>query len=282
MSYRVSPGYFATLGVRLDAGREFTSFDRAGSAPVGIVNRLAAELWWPDQEPVGKSLYMARRDGTGDRVRVVGVVDNERVMRSMTWEIPPVLYRPFDQLTGERRRVQVFARTETLPEAAFRSVDRAIEEVYGGGGWRGERVVTMESLLGATLAEQRFRAWALSLFSAVALFLAAMGIYGVVATMVAQRTAEIGVRIALGARRGQVLTLVFRQGVGLAVAGFALGLAGSVAMARSLQSVLVNPTGFDLRMPLAAGVVLACAVLVACYFPAQRAARIDPAPLLHD
>jgi predicted permease len=282
MSYRAGPGYFATLGVRLIAGREFGSSDRAGSAPVAVVNRLAAELWWPDREPVGQSVYMARRDGTGDWVRVVGVVDNERVMRSMTTEVPPVLYRPFDQLTDERRQVQVFARTEYRPEASFRSVQRAIEQVYGGGGWRGEQLVTMESLLGATLAEQRFRASALSLFSMVAVFLAAMGIYGVVATMVAHRTAEIGVRIALGARPAQVLLFVFRQALGMAVAGFALGVAGSFAMARVLQTLLVNATGLDVRVPLAAGAVLAIAVLVACYFPAQRAARIDPAPLLHD
>lgn len=282
ISYRAGPGYFATLRVRLFAGREFRSSDGAGSMSVGIVNRLAAELWWPDQDPVGKSIYMARRHGAGEWVRVVGVVDNERILRRMTSEIRPVLYRPFDQLADERRQVQVFARTEYRPEAALSSVNSMIEEVYGGGGWRGERVVTMESRLGATLAEERFRAWALSLFSAVALFLAAMGVYGVVATMVVQRTAEIGVRIALGARPVQVLVLVLRRGMVLAATGFALGIAGSVAVSHVLQSLLVGARGFDVRMPLAAGVVLACAVFVACYFPAQRAARIDPARLLHD
>jgi predicted permease len=280
--YRVSPRYFATLRVRLVAGREFNPSDRTGSVPVGIVNRRAAEIWWPKQNPIGKSVYMARRGGAEEWVRIVGVVDNERVNRSMTSEILPVFYRPFDQLTAERRRVQAFARTNYPPETAFSSVNRVIEKACGGGGWRGEGIATMESMLGATLAEQRFRTWALSLFSVVALFLAALGIYGVVATMVAQRTAEIGIRIALGARRVQVLTLVFRQGAGLAVTGFALGLAGSFAMTRILQPLLVRATGFDVRMPLAAGVVLVGAVLVACYFPAQRAARIDPAPLLHD
>jgi len=282
MSYRVSPGYFATLRVRLDAGREFSAADRTGSAPVGIVSRLAAELWWPDENPLGKSVYMARRDGPGEWVRIVGVADNERITRSMTAELRPVLYRPFDQLTEERRRAWVFARAESRPEAVFGSVNQMIGEAQGGGGWRGEGVDTMENLLGATLAEQRFRAWALSIFSLVALLLAAMGIYGVVATMVAQRTAEIGVRIALGAQRVQVLTLVLRQGFGLAVAGIVLGLAGSVATTRILRSLLVSETGFDVRMPLAAGVVLVCAALAACYFPAQRAARIDPAPLLHE
>lgn len=282
ISYRISPGYLDTLGIRLDAGREFDRSDRGGSVPVAIVNRMAAELWWPDQNPLDKTVYMARRDGPREGVRVIGVVDNERVVRSMTSEIRPVLYRPFAQLTHERRMAQLFARTESHPESLFNAVNQMIEETYGGGGWRGEYVVTMQSLLGSTLAEQRFRAWALGLFSAVALFLAAMGIYGVVATMVAQRTAEIGVRIALGARPVQVLTLVLRQGVFLALAGFVLGLAGSLGVARILQSFLVGATGFDVRVPLAAGVVLACAVFVACYFPARRAARIDPAPLLHD
>jgi predicted permease len=282
LSYRISPGYFGTLRIRLGAGREFESSDRAGSIPVGIVNRMAAELWWPDQAPLGKTLYMARRDGPREGVRIVGVVGNERIFRNMTSDIRPILYRPFAQLTHERRRVEAFVRTEYQPELAFASVSDVIEDTYGSDGWRGENIVTMRSILGATLAEQRFRTWALGLFSAVALFLAALGIYGVVATMVAQRTAEIGVRIALGARPMQVLTLVLRQGVVLALAGFVVGLAGSLGLTRILQSLLVNASGFDLRAPLAAGVVLACAVFVACYFPARRAARIDPAPLLHD
>ena len=128
----------------------------------------------------------------------------------------------------------------------------------------------------------RFRTGARGLVSAVALFLAALGIYGLVATMVAHRRAEIGVRIALGARPVKVVALVLRQGLFLSAAGFALGLAGSLGLTRMLQSLLVNATGFDLRALLAAGLVLACAVLVACYFPARRAARIDPAPLLRD
>lgn len=282
MSYRVSPGYFATLRVYLDTGREFESTDRSGSMPVGIVNRRAADLWWPDQPPLGKTVYMSRGETPSEAVRIVGVVDDERIFRDVTSSIRPVLYRPFAQLTHERRRVEVFARTEYQPELAFASVNQVIEDAYGGDGWRGETVVTMRSILGRTLAEQRFRTGALGLFSAVALFLAALGIYGVVATLVAHRTAEIGVRIALGARPVQVLALVLRQGLFLSAAGLAFGLAGSLGLTRVLQSLLVNATGFDLRAPLAAGVVLTCAVLVACYFPARRAARIDPAPLLRD
>ncbi|HSR53995.1 MAG TPA: ADOP family duplicated permease [Acidobacteriota bacterium] len=282
MSFRVSPGYFAAMQVELEAGREFTSSDREGSAAVGIVNRLAADLWWPDQEAVGKVVSMAERDGSAQSVRIVGVVDNERVIRRMTWEFSPVLYRPFGQLTDERRRVQVFARTQDQTEATVGAVNRIIEETRGSSGWQGEQVVTMESLLGSTLLDQRFRAWALSLLSLLALVLAAMGIYGIVATMVAQRTAEIGLRIALGARPFQVLTLVSRQGIVLSAIGFALGLAGSVAVTGVLQSALEQSTGFDPRIPLAAGAVLAGAVLIACYFPAQRASRIDPAPLLQD
>lgn len=282
MSYRVSPGYFETLAVPLAGGRGFRRSDRGGSVPVGVVNRLAAELWWPGQDPVGKRVHMAHRGGGGEWVRLVGVVENERVLRSMTADVLPVLYRPFEQLTHERRRSRVFARTDTRPEAALRPVHRMIEEVYGSGGWRGQRVVTMERMLGDTLAEQQFRALALSIFSAVALILAAMGIYGVVATMVARRTPEIGVRITLGARPGQVLHLVFQQGVALALAGFVLGFAGSVAMSQALQAMLVNASGFDVRVPLAAGGVLACAVFVACYFPARRAALIDPAPVLNN
>ena len=280
-SYRVGPGYFRALRISV-SGREFQPSDREGSPPVAIVNRLAADLWWPREEALGRTIFMGRRDGTGERLTVVAVVENERVRRSMTSEMKPVIYRPFGQLINERRQIQVFARVDGRPEIAVASIGRVIDEVYGAGGWRGERIATMESMLGATLAEQRFRALSMSLFSAVGLALATFGIYGVVATIVAQRKAEIGVRVALGASPVQIITFVLRHGAVLAVVGFLLGFVGSAAVNRFLQSLLLEPSGFDVRMPLTSGLILGAAVLLACYFPAQRAARIDSARLLRD
>lgn len=282
MSYRVSPGYFATLGIGLISGREFAPADSEGAPAVGIVNRMAAESWWPDQSAIGRQIFMGRGDGTGDWVEVVGVAENEKVIRNMTWKTKPVLYRPFDQLTHERRRTRLFARTEVATETLFGSVSAVIDEMSGGDGWRGQQIHTMKGLLGRSLVEQRFRAWALSAFAAVALFLAGMGIYGIVATMTSQRAPELGVRIALGARPIQLLLLVSRQGLVLAAIGFLIGTLGAFGLAKVFRSLLVEASGFDWGVHGIAGLTLVVAVFAACFFPAKRAKNLDAKALLQD
>jgi hypothetical protein len=282
LSYRVSPGYFRTLGIRLLAGREFLASDRAGATPSGIVSRTATRTWWPGEDPIGRRLFMANAAGVGEWVTIVGVAEDERVRRNMRAPIGPVLYRPFDQLTGERRLSHIFARTEGRPAPSIPAVRAVIEGLRGGAGWQGERVAAMTEILGGTLDQPRFRMWALTLVSAFGLLLAAMGIYGVVSTIVSQRTTEIGIRVALGARPVDVLVLVSRRGIGLAAGGIALGVAGSFALSRVLQALLVNNAGTDSSAPLAAGVFLAAVVIFACYVPARRAARVDPITALRE
>jgi hypothetical protein len=282
LSYRVSPGYFRTLGIRLLAGREFLTSDRAGATPAGIVSRTAARTWWSGEDPIGKRLFMANAASGGEWVTIVGVAEDERVMRNLRSAIGPVLYRPFDQLTGERRRSEIFARTAGRPGPSIPAVRAVIEGLRDGGGWQGERVAPMTDILGSTLDQPRFRMWALTLVSAFGLLLAAMGIYGVVATIVGQRTTEIGIRVALGARPVDVLALVSRRGLGLAAGGIALGIVGSFALSRVLQSLLVSSAGTDPSAPFAAGVFLAAVVLFACYVPARRAANVDPMTALRE
>lgn len=281
-SYRVSADYFRTLGIPLLAGRTFLSSDRTGSAPVAIVSRMAARALWPGEVPIGKRLFMGNIAG-GEWVTIVGLTADERVDRDTRDPVWPILYRPWAQLTSERRgRTQIFARTAAEPEGLVAQVLAVLRETRSGEGWQGERVTTMTAILGNTLALERFRTSALTLFSAFGLLLASMGIYGVVATVVNQRTAEIGIRVALGARPAEVLALVARRGIGLAIAGMAMGLAGAFAAHRVLQSLVVSETGFDPVATLAAGAFLVAAVVVACYLPGRRAVRIDPMVALRD
>ena len=276
-SYRVTPGYFRTLGIPLLEGRAFEPSDRADGAPVAVVSEMAAGALWPGTSALGKRLYMESNEGGGEWVTVVGVTGNERVRRDLRAPLLPVLYRPWGQLANERRRTEVFARAAGEPAPLVPEMRRIAREARTGEGWQGDYVVTMESIVGSFMDQQQFRTWAMLLFSAFGLTLAAMGIYGVVATFVSQRRAEIGVRVALGARPLDVLTLVARSGVGLAMAGVASGLVGVLAANRMLASLLLDDRGPDLAATVVAGGFLVAVVLAASYVPSRRALKVDPA-----
>lgn len=280
--YRVSPGYFTALGISLVAGRAFRPSDNAGSGPVAIVSETAARTWWPGEMPAGRQLLATNRAGEVESVLIVGVTRDERVSRDPESSIGPIVYRPWLQLPDERRRTQIFARTAGEPELFVPRVQALVRELRSGEGWQGDGVTTMTAMLGDSLDLQRFRTSALTLFSVFGLLLASMGIYGVVASVVNQRTPEIGIRLALGARPLDVLALVMRGGIGLAVAGAALGFAGALAVHRVVASLVVSASGFDPVPVLAAGCFLVAAVVAACYVPARRAVRIDPTTALRE
>jgi predicted permease len=280
--YRVSPNYFTTLGIPLLAGRAFGPSDHEGSTPVAIVSEAAARAWWPGETPVGKQLLASNRTGVVESVRIVGITGDERLRRDLESSIGPILYRPWRQLQNERRRTQLFARAAGGPEALVPQVRAVVRELRDGAGWQGDRVTTMAATVGDSLDLQRFRTSALTLFSVFGLLLASMGVYGVVASIVNQRTAEIGIRLALGARAIDVLALVARGGMGLAAAGMVLGLAGALAVHRVFASLVVSTSGLDPVPMLAAGGFLAASVVAACYVPARRAVRIDPTAALRD
>lgn len=280
--YRVNPDYFSTLGIPLLAGRTFTASDRAGSTPVAIVSETAARTWWSDHSPVGRTLLAHNPDGRVELVRIVGVTGDERISRDPEQGIIPILYRPWVQLSHERRRTEIFARTAGESGPLVPQARTLVRELRRGNGWQGDGATTMTAMLGDRLDVQRFRTAALTLFSIFGLLLAAMGIYGVVASVVSQRTAEIGVRLALGARPADVFALVIRGGMGLALVGLAVGGAGAFGVRRAVESIVVSTPGLDILPVIAAGVFLVAAVAAACYWPARRAVRIDPTTALRD
>jgi len=264
----VGTDYFRTFGIALRAGREFGEQDRPGAPSVAVVSESMARLAFPDGPAVGQTLVFA-----GNAYTVVGVAAEVRQRPSIveTW---PMVYFPAEQQGGiaaygviaVRSRMDAAALT-----AAIRAVVRDVEPelaLYG--------VTTMERTLEASWAPRRFQALLLGAFAALALVLAASGLYALIAYLAAQRTREIGVRIALGATRAHVLRLVLGDGALPVVVGTTLGVAGALALGRVLESQLFGVTPVDPVTYLAAPLVLAAVALLAGWLPARRALRTDP------
>lgn len=263
-----TPDYFRAVGIRVRQGRAFTDGDRADTTPVVIVNETMAHRFWPNESAVGKRIVV--RNETQPR-EVVGVVsDVKHFGPELATE--PEMYVPFQQLVIDVMPLVV--RTSGDPASLAAAVRREVRAVDATVAI--ERVAPMRELLSASWSERRFTATLLSLFALVALALAAVGIYGVLAYQVTQRTKEIGVRLALGAQTGDVLGLVLKQGLRLAVIGIFIGAVAAFAVRQWLQGLLfevraTDPTTFALIAALLLAVVFA-----ACWFPARRAAKVDP------
>ncbi|HEX8209906.1 MAG TPA: ABC transporter permease [Longimicrobium sp.] len=262
----VSGDYFATMGMRASAGRTFEPRDRAGGAPVAVVSRALARSLWPGQNPIGKRLR-AEREGRGV-VEVVGVVDDVSYARHAG--LRPLVYLPWEQSIDVGVALQVRARGDAA---------QVVEPVR-----RAARVAGVELVAARTLSQmrrdaafpQRLTGTLLSIFGAVALALASVGVYGVVAYGVAQRTREIGVRIALGARPGDVSAMVVAGGARLAAIGVAVGVAIALGASQLLSTLLFGVGAAD---PLTYGGVAALLLgmtLLATWIPARRASRVDP------
>jgi putative ABC transport system permease protein len=268
----VTPGYFATMRLPLRAGRDFSGADRADAPAVVIVNEALARREWPGASALGKQIRSA--DG-GPWLTVVGVVANAKHY-SLGDETTAQAYVPYSQLPGIF--ASVVARTAGDPMALAPAVRAAIWAVDRDQPvWK---IRTLENMIRTSLGQQRFTAGLVAGFAAVALLLAGVGIYGVLSYAVAQRTQEVGVRLALGAQPGEVLRLVVREGLALTGVAIVIGLAGALAAARLLASQLQGVSTAD---PLTFGAVpaiLALVALVATYMPARRASRLDPAEAL--
>ncbi len=284
--------YFPALGLRLEKGRTFTDADREGSEPVVILNEAAVKKFLPGGDPLGKRVMLGippnlMKPGLlppgFDNFHwstVVGVVSNARQF-ALQMEPPPAAYIPVNQswpVAPLRGSMTVLLRTESDPTRAaqgLRQMVAALDPDQPIG-----RITPMTDLVAESLQVPRFNTILLGLFAGLALALAVVGIYGVVAWNVAQRTREFGIRQALGARSEDVLRLVIVQGMRVVLLGLLVGLAGSLAVARTLQSMLFDVSTFD---PLTFGVValvLATVALVACLVPARRAMRVDPSTAL--
>lgn len=273
---RVSPGYFRTLGIPLVAGRDFTWSDGAETPKVAIVNQSMARRFWPGQDPLGKRLRFGRPGSEGPWLTVVGIAGDVRYRELQS--IKPDIYVPF--LQDPHWAMDLVVRTGSDPLAAASAVTAAVQEVDRDQPVSG--ITTMERALSDTVARPRLRSFILGVFAALALLLAAVGLYGIIAQSVAQRRQEIGIRIALGAGRPEVLRLVLRQGLGLTLAGLAAGLALAAAVGATgwLSTLLYGVEAMDLVTFAAVPFVLLAVAVAASLLPALRATRVDPLTVL--
>jgi putative ABC transport system permease protein len=279
--HSVSPDYFKTLRVNLLKGRVFTDQDRAGAPRVALINQTAAEKFFPGEDPLGKRIQAGVDPGyetTEKFVEIVGVVADVRYGR-LEAAIEPDVYLSSLQPTDPAQTLIV--RTRVDPAAIAAAVRR--EALALDRNVPLTAIQTMKERVAEVTSRTRFIATLLGLFAGMALLLAGIGIYGVMAYSVSARTRELGIRIALGAQAGDVLRMVLREGALLIVAGLALGALAAWASARALESQLYNMRATD---PLTFGVVsmlLAGVALLACYLPARKAMRTDPlAALRHE
>ncbi|MFH1574511.1 MAG: FtsX-like permease family protein, partial [Acidobacteriota bacterium] len=267
--------YFETLGVRLKQGRYFTGQDREGGPPVLIINETAAGRFFPGRDPVGLRLKNGPPESDAPWSTVVGVVGDVN-QAGLDIETEPHTYQPYDQAVERSLRIAVKAawNPANLVSSVIAQV-QAIDPQLPVADLQ-----TMEQVLGDSLASRRFNMLILTAFAAVAMLLAAIGIFGVMAYSVARRTHEFGIRMAMGASRREVVRLVLARGMVPVVLGIAAGLAGALALSQVLSSLLygVRPTDpiTFAGVPLLIGVV---AVIAACW-PAHRATRVDPVTAL--
>ena len=264
-------GYFETMKTPLIRGRFFTEQDTAESTKVAIIDDNMARTYWPDTDPVGKRLKWGRVDSKTPWLTVVGVVASVK-QYALDTDSRVAFYTPHEQSPSGTMYVTVRTATDPLGMAsAITSEARAMDPnvpIYD--------IKTMDQRLSESLARRRFAMFALGLFAAVAMLLAAVGIYGVMSYSVTQRTREIGIRMALGAPTSGVLRLIVGQGMLLAGVGVVIGLAGAVATTRLMASLLYGISATDPTTFVAIGVLLASIALLACYIPARRATKVDP------
>jgi putative ABC transport system permease protein len=264
----VSGGYFAAMGIPLLAGRTFTDSDRADAQGAAIVSVALARHYWPGENPIGKRL---RFDPKGDWATVVGLVGDVHQL-GLREEPPALLYMPYQQFPLPFTNVTV---RSTVPETAVISALRgqlaAIDPDLPFGD-----VMTLQSVVDRSVDQPRFRALLIGIFAILALLLAAVGVYGLISYSVTERTREIGIRVALGARPGQVLRIVIRDGFVLAMTGVAIGLAGALAATRLLGTFLFGVGATDPMTFTLVSLLLLAIALAASYIPSRRALRVDP------
>lgn len=263
--------YFQTIGTPMREGRGFSESDRADAAPVAIINETMARRFWPGETPVGKRFKTGDPQSDVRWIEVVGVVGDMHRQGLEKAPIPQV-FRPFAQEPS--RNMNLLVRTDVpVPGLAagvrtkIAAIDRTVP-LYG--------ITTVQQALERYLLERRFQTLLLGLFSAIALMLAAVGIYGVIQYSVSQRTQEIGVRIALGARSEDLVLMVLRQGLTLALPGLAAGMVCAVWLSDAISALLFRVAATDLTNIVVTSGILLLTTVVACYIPARRAAGVDP------
>jgi putative ABC transport system permease protein len=273
--YAASADYFRTLGIPLRKGRYFTEADTAAAAPVAIIDESFARRYFPGEDPLGQRLRIGNRGAVArEIVGVVGEVTHYALESGPT----TAMYEPYRQQAQDSMTIVLRSRTD--PAALTTAARRAVLEVDPAQPVYDVR--TMDQVIAGSLADRRLPMLLLAIFAGAALLLAALGLYGVVSYAVAQRTHELGVRMALGAGRADVVRLVLSHGMGLALAGVGLGLCAALLLTRAVSRLLfgVQPTDPIVYGALSVGLV--CVALVASLLPAHRATRVDPLAALRN
>ena len=267
--YAVTPDYFRAMGIRLIRGRFFTPQDDAKARRVAIINETMARQHFPNEDPIGKRINISTGpDAWREIVGIVGDIKQYGVDKATSAQS----YEPFAQVPFSS--VNLVVRTKGSPAAlvgALRPTVYAVDKDQPIGIIR-----PLEEIMADSIARQRFAMTLLSVFSGVALVIAAVGIYGVMAYNVVQRTGEFGIRMALGAQRRDVMRLVLTQGGKLIGLGLVIGLAATLAVSRAMGSMLFNTSAYDPLTLASITVLLAAVALVACFFPANRATKVNP------
>jgi predicted permease len=280
ISYVVQEDYLKVMQIPLQRGRFLTSQDNEHSSHVIVIDDFLARKFFGDQDPVGKRVILNSKGGVAEIVGVVGHVKQWGLDSDDKQSLRAQLYFPFMQLPDAAMQPSSWSGTGVVVrfEGDAQAVAKAIRT--GLQGMSGEQVMysveTMQEVIAETLGERRVSMIVLGAFAALALGLASMGIYGVISYLVGQRTHEIGVRMALGAKQSDVLGMVLREGMRMTVIGVAIGLIAAAGLTRLMANLLFGVSATDPLTFAGVAVVLTFVALVACYLPARRAMKVDP------
>ena len=271
----VTPEFFTTLSIPIKHGREFSAGDRADGDPVVIVNEALARRLWGTSDVLGRRLKLTFKNAPF--MTVVGVAGDTRV-EGLTEASPPVMYFPHQQSDRTSyfasTSMTLLVRTSGPTETLVPGIKRALRELDPNVPL--SEIRTMRDVVGSTIARHRFTTLLLTGLASFAVLLAAIGIYGVIAYNVTQRRYEFGIRLALGAQRGGVLSLVLKEGLGMAAIGLVCGVVGMLALGRLIASMLVGVQPLDPWTLIGVSVVVTVAALAALVIPARRAMSVDP------
>jgi putative ABC transport system permease protein len=266
-----SPNYFRTLGIKILEGREFTFTDTVDAPGVVVINEAMAQRFFPEEDPVGKRMKLGGSTSTAPWMTIVGVARDIKRW-GLDQKITPEFYRPYNQAGWPFMTILV--KTESAPAQLADRVKKALQEIEPSRA--ATQPFTMEEVVRDSISARRFPMLLLAAFAFLALSLAAVGISGVVSNSVAQRTHEIGIRLALGAQKRDVLALVLNRSLLCALAGVVAGLAGAFALTRFLEGLLYEVRPMDPWVLGSVAVLLVVVAMLASYIPARRATKVDP------
>ena len=268
----ISPGYFDTMTIPLLSGRNLSDQDTSTTPNVAVVSETMARNFWPNEDPVGKRIAIGEIESDRDWVNVIGVVKDVRQIQ-LTAAPKPQMYLTFRQFGFFDSR-DLVVKTDVDPASMAATVRKAVWEIDRDQPV--SNIQTMEAILADSIARERFSMVLLAIFAGVALILAAVGIYGVMSYSVAQRTHEIGIRMALGAQTGTVLKLAVGYGLKLVIVGIVVGLIGAFALTRLMSTLLFGVTATDPTTFTLISLLLVGVAALASYIPARRATKVDP------